>query len=371
MLIPYWEIDLRSPLPSAFEYNGILWGKLIVVIGPLFGITNLQMLGVYGFSRVLYRMAKDGLFMDWFLKVNKRTGVPLNSVFFVGFFTSVGALLFDLSYIVKETVILMLLANITVAAALIKLKITESKKFVSGVKPNQAENILPKSEREYYDQEVVVSEYETCESTESVDVDGVVPHADNLLVSMESVDVDGVVPHEENLLVDVTSGQQNGHCSGDGPDISGTLNQEQFSIQQKEMNEIQIKQDSDVNKADDEETEDDRPGVDPKALLPKHDPETLIKVQDKKPVSSAALFVSPLIPGILSVNVVMFLHWAACFVMAIQINFGWRDLWALQPVSVAALAVLISVAVFLSLLLWTQCGETQNSGFKVSQNLFI
>ncbi|CAL1535539.1 unnamed protein product, partial [Lymnaea stagnalis] len=203
-LIPYYLIDTRSPLPSAFEYSSVSWGKIIVTVGPMFGITNLQMLGVYGLSRVMYRMAKDGLFLEWFLKVNKRTGVPLNSVVCVGFVTSVSALLFDLSYIVKITVVLMLLSNLFIGSALIKLRITETVKKYEPRKEQAPAKSL-KTERDYYENEVVVSEYETCDSTESIDA--------------ETTITDGNVSTDNSILVDISDSHNvvNGLCSGDGP----------------------------------------------------------------------------------------------------------------------------------------------------------
>ena len=62
-LIPFSEIDLRAPIPSAFEYQGVTWARYLVTIGPIIAITNLSILGLYSGSRIAYRMAEDGLLM--------------------------------------------------------------------------------------------------------------------------------------------------------------------------------------------------------------------------------------------------------------------------------------------------------------------
>ena len=130
-LIPYWMVDLRAPLPSAFEHSGHPWGKMIVTVGPMFGITNLQMLALYGISRFIYRMSKDGLIFSVFLAVDSKTGVPQRAVLFAGVFTSFFALVCDLSFTVKMSLVLMLLSYISVASALICLKVGESNNTIA------------------------------------------------------------------------------------------------------------------------------------------------------------------------------------------------------------------------------------------------
>ncbi|GFO15998.1 cationic amino acid transporter 4-like [Plakobranchus ocellatus] len=125
-LVPYWAIDTRAPLPSAFAHRGLAWGQFVVTVAPMVALSNLQLVAVYAVSRCIYRMSKDGLLFSFFLTVNKSTGIPLRAVLFTGLGSSLLALVFDISYQVKMVVVFKVVSYIAVASALIKLKITRS-----------------------------------------------------------------------------------------------------------------------------------------------------------------------------------------------------------------------------------------------------
>lgn len=422
-LIPYYLIDLRAPLPSAFEHNGVTWGKVIVTVGPLFGITNLQMLGVYGFSRILYRMAKDGLIFQWFLKVNERTGIPLNSVLFVGAATSISALLFDLSYIVKVTVILMLLNYMIVGSALIRLKITECNKMKLGDVLEQpvAEEAQRKFINDFYDHEVLVSEYETCESAESPDLEAAGQDAPaskegDALIDFNSEPADKgsisaarfqsseeataasrgekYLPEgntENNILIDFTSEQDKLKAVQDGISVPKT---QTLSVLQASADAIPGNATSEVPKRialgrksyskDLSNNCDDVDSDDQQTLFQKESSNSFIKKNtpkdNQKNASMAAvklkgvsqscqdkcaLFISPFVPGVISVNTLLIFHWICCVVVSYQVNFGWQDLVAAKPPAILSVFILASLLVVFSFLLWAQCGATAVTGFQV------
>ncbi|CAG5123332.1 unnamed protein product [Candidula unifasciata] len=429
-LIPYYLIDLRAPLPSAFDYNGVTWGKFIVTIGPLFGITNLQMLGLYGLSRILYRMAKDGLFFQWFLKVNKRTGIPLNSVLFVGAITSVSALLFDLSYIVKVTVLLMLLNYMVVGSALIKLKITECNKMklIQTVEKPTADEAQSKLLESFYDHEVVVSEYETCESAESPEVEAAEPEdpgskVDEVLIDFTSdPDVKGDIlattfdsseeaaasrgekylPEanaKKNILIDSNSKPDKGTAVKDrnsvseksqAPHSAGSSREDLVSTDGspastaaavskqmplwKQGNSTNISNNCNDNDSDDQQTLFQKT-----CGISSNKNNALRESDNQKRTSSAtatpgevtqscknrcAKFMAPFVPGVISVNTLLAFHWICCVVISYQLNFGWQDLTAVKPLAISSLAALASLLVIFSFLLWTQCGATAVTGFQ-------
>ncbi|ESO89936.1 hypothetical protein LOTGIDRAFT_192459, partial [Lottia gigantea] len=76
MLTPYYLIDTRAPIPSAFEIRGIIWAKYVVTIGPVLGIGNLSLLNLYSTSRHIYCMSNDGLLLTFCGRVNRRSQVP-------------------------------------------------------------------------------------------------------------------------------------------------------------------------------------------------------------------------------------------------------------------------------------------------------
>ena len=126
-LIPFSEIDLRAPIPSAFEYQGVTWARYLVTIGPIIAITNLSILGLYSGSRIAYRMAEDGLLMKQFAYISSRTQVPLVGVIFFGVFVAVISLLLELKDLVRFSVLCMLFQYIVLAPALVSLRAEESK----------------------------------------------------------------------------------------------------------------------------------------------------------------------------------------------------------------------------------------------------
>lgn len=121
-LIPYTDIDLRAPIPSAFAYQGVTWAKYVVTIGPIIAITNLSLLGLYSGSRIAYRMAQDGLLMKKFAYISSRTQVPLLGVIVFGILIAVFALVLELKDLVRFSVLCMLFQYMVLAPALVALR---------------------------------------------------------------------------------------------------------------------------------------------------------------------------------------------------------------------------------------------------------
>ncbi|GFR72279.1 cationic amino acid transporter 4 [Elysia marginata] len=126
-LSPYWLLDVQSPLPSAFDHQGLTCVKLVITVVIAVGLSNLQIVTLYGVSRCMYRMSKDGLLFSFFLAVDKKSEIPLRAVLFAGLASSVIAMFFDLTHLIKLTLIFKVLSYIAVSSALIRLKITQSK----------------------------------------------------------------------------------------------------------------------------------------------------------------------------------------------------------------------------------------------------
>ncbi|GFO01571.1 cationic amino acid transporter 4-like protein [Plakobranchus ocellatus] len=134
-LVPFWLIDIRAPLPSAFAHRGLAWGKVIVTVAPLIGLSNLQLVAIYAVSRCIYRMSKDGLLFSFFLAVNKNSGTPLRAVLVTGVLTSLLALFCDISHQVRMVVVFRIFTYITVASALIKFKVTHGQYPTNSLPP--------------------------------------------------------------------------------------------------------------------------------------------------------------------------------------------------------------------------------------------
>ncbi|KAK7094156.1 cationic amino acid transporter 4-like [Littorina saxatilis] len=146
-LIPYTEIDLRAPIPSAFAYQGVTWAKYIVTIGPIIAITNLSILGLYAASRISYRMAQDGLLMKQFSYINARTKVPLLGVVVFGVLVAVISLVLELKDLVRFSVLCMLFQYMILAPALVALRVADREKQTSELQEaaSSGESALPQA----------------------------------------------------------------------------------------------------------------------------------------------------------------------------------------------------------------------------------
>ena len=306
-LCPYWLLDVRSPLPSAFEYAGVIWGRYIVTIGPLAAITNLQMLNLYQSSRILYRMAKDGLFSSWFLIVDENTGVPRNSVIFLGIVIAFFSLLFDLSYVVKVTVLLMLMGYIVLACALIKLRIR-----LATAKDKETANSKESVEKNKYENNY--SDDKQANSAENSLIYEDNEHEDDFLQQMEAA---------TETAYDMTSGDEEDPLT------------EMFRSDSV-----------------------DRRGVSDLKLV-----SNAIK-QDRE-WRSLTYLTSAFAPGIISLNVLIVLHFLSAFTLAVLLNYGWQDIAAGRGVAVMALMLLSLLVIVFSTLLGFHCGSTQTQGFQV------
>ncbi|XP_012943929.1 cationic amino acid transporter 4 [Aplysia californica] len=380
-LCPYWLLDLRAPLPSAFEYSGVIWGKYIVTIGPLFGITNLQMLGLYGASRIMYRMAVDGLFFSWFNKIEKKTGVPRNCVIFLGVLVAFFSLLFDLSYVVKVNVLLLLLGYIALGSALIKLKVTEALKVGErSTSVKQLKNLCDEDgggrlPQEFYDHEMIIPD-ENQNSENSVDVNTSAPPSlrfDLANVTNSNDAARNAVVHNSNIgqgSFDVSNdfGPRNSSLNNliDVGDSDSTMREMEDEITEYEMTPAASSL---------QEEEEDPPSLPAEDLGPAPNFASVSVGPTPEEIHLSSRHgsglkqrmttrVSMVVPGILSVNVLLLLHFVTCFALAAQINFGYEDLLAGHLVAVAGLTTLgVSLLTF-SVLLGLLCGEARTSGFQ-------
>ena len=122
LVIPYYAIDTKTPLPSAFACRGIHWAKYIVGVGPLFGLTTTLLSSIYAFVRIVYAIAEDGLLMPIFARINRRIKIPLVTSLTGGLLTAVTALFFDLSEIISFAVVIGLLQYGSIAVVVILLR---------------------------------------------------------------------------------------------------------------------------------------------------------------------------------------------------------------------------------------------------------
>lgn len=75
-IVPYKMLDVSDPVAFALEFvhlNGMAW---IVSLGAITGITTVLLVMMYGQSRLLYSMSRDGLLSPVFSKVSGKSQTP-------------------------------------------------------------------------------------------------------------------------------------------------------------------------------------------------------------------------------------------------------------------------------------------------------
>ena len=116
----YTEIDKNAPFPTAFQ--NIKWMHTVASIGPVFSLTGTLLTSVFGFGRVIYAMANDGLFFKSLSIVHKKFKIPHFAFLFGFIFAVILLITLDLKDLLGFADICGFLAYVLVSTALLVVR---------------------------------------------------------------------------------------------------------------------------------------------------------------------------------------------------------------------------------------------------------
>ena len=125
--MPWQELtgDTEASLSAILaDVTGATWPSLLLSAGAVVAITSVVLTVLYGQTRILFAMSRDGLIPRIFERVDPRYSVPAANTIMVGVFVSVLAALVPLDHLTDATSIGTLFAFALVNAGVIVLRRT-------------------------------------------------------------------------------------------------------------------------------------------------------------------------------------------------------------------------------------------------------
>ena len=125
-MVPYLDFkETAAPVAFALQKVGVNWGSALVSVGAVCGITSVLLVMMFGQTRVLFAMSRDGLLPKVFSKVHPKFGTPAKSTLLVGIVTALTAGFTPIGVVAELTNIGTLAAFIIVSISIIVLRKTK------------------------------------------------------------------------------------------------------------------------------------------------------------------------------------------------------------------------------------------------------
>jgi APA family basic amino acid/polyamine antiporter len=121
-LVPYLQLDRPDPIAAAIDAIGLPWLAVVVKFAALAGLTTVILVLLYGQTRILFAMARDGLLPDLFSSLHERFRTPWRGQILVGALVALTAGLFPIDLLGEMVSIGTLAAFALVCLAVMHLR---------------------------------------------------------------------------------------------------------------------------------------------------------------------------------------------------------------------------------------------------------
>ncbi|HEU4709838.1 MAG TPA: amino acid permease, partial [Methylophilaceae bacterium] len=124
-ILPYTQLNVASPVAYALSKIGFTWSSTLVATGVLAGLITVLLVLLYGLTRILYAMSRDGLISPFFSAVNPDRQTPTRIILMCGAVISLVAGFFPLGELAETVNIGTLASFVMVCIGVIVLRIRQ------------------------------------------------------------------------------------------------------------------------------------------------------------------------------------------------------------------------------------------------------
>jgi len=124
-IVPYTELNVKNPVAFAIQYIHQDWFAGLISVGSIVGITTVLLVLMYGQTRLLFAVSRDGLLPRAMSAVNPKTQTPVLSTWITCVFVAFFAGLIPLDKLAELGNIGTLFAFVTVSIGIIVARKTQ------------------------------------------------------------------------------------------------------------------------------------------------------------------------------------------------------------------------------------------------------
>ncbi|MFM9912144.1 MAG: amino acid permease [Methylophilaceae bacterium] len=123
-VVPYTELNTPSPVAYALSKLGYGWSSTLVATGVLAGLITVLLVLLYGLTRILFAMSRDGLISPIFSEVNPDRQTPSKIILMCGVVVSIVAGFIPLGELAETVNIGTLASFVMVCVGVMRLRKT-------------------------------------------------------------------------------------------------------------------------------------------------------------------------------------------------------------------------------------------------------